>query len=274
MKLTSTFSAIVFLVLNPSLYRCSAMHNDTHLAGGYNVVTDVDTDEEVQAAANYTCKEVLASDSNYTLEGVKSKDIAGYDVVTASVQVVAGLNIQMEIEFLDDEGECVGAADVIVYDQFGNMSITSFEDIGCPEPIELAGGYSSVPNFETDDQVKDASNFTWEALLAANATDDSNLAVTGDGIVGYEVTGASTQVVETGIHVRLDMIFVDSSGECVGAGTVVVHDNLGDMRVESWHETGCGETHDGGLAESAAYCNPTSPLFSLIKMMPLMLLLK
>jgi len=221
------------------------------------------------AAANFTFEAVTAPDSNYTLSGVQSTDITGYEVIGASEQVVAGLNIQLDIEFVDSSGECVGAANVVVYDQFGDMSITSFDDTGCPEPVQLAGGYSSVPNFETDEEVMAAANFTFETVMAP----DSNLSLSGEGIAGYEVTGASTQVV-AGTNIRLDMIFVDSSGECVGAGTVVVYDQFGDMSITSWHETGCGETHDGGLTESAAYCNPAGSLFYLIKMMPLMLLLK
>ena len=247
---------------------------EPQLVGGYTAVPDFETHDHVIAAADFTFEAVMAPDSTYTLSGVKTKDIAGYEVTGASEQVVAaGINIQLaDITFVDSSGECVGAANVVVYDELGDMnmtSITSFDDTGCPVPIELAGGYSSVPDFETDDEVMAAANFTFEELMAVNSTLD----LSGEDIVGYEVTGASTQVV-AGLNIRLDMIFVDSSGDCVAGATVVVYDEFGDMSIAKWHETGCGETHDEGLAESAAYCNPTGSLFALIKMMPLMLLLK
>merc|ERR1712087_382395 len=102
-------------------------------------------------------------------------DVASYEVVGASEQVVAGLNIRLDMIFLDSAGDCVGAATVVVYDQFGDLSVTSFEpdETGCEgvdsEGSQLMGGYQTVPNFESDEEVTTAASFAFEQLQSPDS---------------------------------------------------------------------------------------------------------
>merc|ERR1712007_329875 len=77
--------------------------------------------------------DTLQANATYGL----SADVTSYEVTSASTQVVAGTNIEMEISFLDSSGDCVSTATVVVYDQFGIVSLTSYEPTdGCPAPLQ------------------------------------------------------------------------------------------------------------------------------------------
>ena len=86
---------------------------------------------------------------------------------------------------------------------------------GGGRPGGMAGAYSETSVFSP--KVKNASEFAFETLQA-NATYGLSADVTG-----YEVTSASTQAV-SGINIKMEMTFLDSSGACVSTATVLVYD--------------------------------------------------
>ena len=193
--------------------------------GGYTP-TSVD-DAAVTAAANYAFGEV----SNFSIgPGVQSSDVASYEVVGASTQVVAGLNIKLDMLFLDSSGNCVGAATVVVYSNVSqDLSITSWDPTqnGCPT---LTGGYKTVSIKKPS--VTNAAEFAYEQL--------PNFSSESLDVASYEVVGASEQVV-SGTNLELDMVFLDSSGKCVEADTVVVYKALSEvLSIASWKPTTTG----------------------------------
>lgn len=85
--------------------------------------------EDVVAAANFAFETLRSGTLDYYI----SSAATGYKLLTASEQVVSGVNIKMQMTFVDSSGDCLGAATVVVYDQFGEKSIISYDYIenGC-----------------------------------------------------------------------------------------------------------------------------------------------
>ena len=117
----------------------------------------------------------------------------------------------------------------------------------------LAGGYRPVPAFKNDAIVTEAAAFCLRELLSPSSpysivASNSNSMVSKDNgdVVDFEILRASQQVV-AGLNIRLDLVFRDSAGVCVGAGTVVVYNHFGDLSITSW------KTNDNG-DESLAMC--------------------
>jgi len=106
------------------------------IVGGWSPVTDFEN-PPVPEAADFAFQELTSASSSYSIteDPEKSGDVAGFEVVGASQQVVAGLNIRMDMVFTDSSGGCLGAGTVVVYDRFGDMSVTSWElnGSGCPD---------------------------------------------------------------------------------------------------------------------------------------------
>ncbi len=240
-KLTITLSVIALLVglcnvmdvsgRRPGQGAIRHLRRAEEVLGGYQPVTNFESDEEVTAAASFAFEDLQSPASNYTL----SSDVASYEVVGASTQVVAGVNIKLDMVFLDSSGNCVETATVVVYDRFGDMSVTSFEpnETGCPSTV--TGGYQAVPSPDSDEEVTAAASFAFEQLQSPG----SNYTMPS-GVASYEVVRASTQVV-AGINIKMDMVFLDSAGDCVGAAEVVVYDQFGTMSITSYEPsaTGC-----------------------------------
>ena len=138
-----SLALLVLLVLAMTPSGAAAPRKDTFLRklqlGGYSE-KPVDS-EAVVAAADFAFA-TLQSNSTYGL----SADATSYEVTSASTQVVAGLNIQMDITFLDSSGACVSTATVEVYDQFGEMSLTSYE-VTDECHADESSGYSAPKGF-------------------------------------------------------------------------------------------------------------------------------
>lgn len=130
--------ALAIMILNPggttnalktktSRDRRQRRQGNSNLLGGYQAIPV--QDEDVKAAAMFVFETLQSDSSTYSI----SDDATDYKIVTASEQVVAGVNIKMQMTFVNSSGDCVGAATVVVYDRFGEMSITSYDYIenGC-----------------------------------------------------------------------------------------------------------------------------------------------
>lgn len=111
-------------------------------------------DEELQLAANFAVQElrrqaVVEADDplSYSflekiLVGRSNEDALDDNihalVLDAAVQVVAGLNYRMTIELVDEERKCLGAFKSIVYDRFGDMSVTHWgKEISCEDALAI-----------------------------------------------------------------------------------------------------------------------------------------
>ena len=58
-----------------------------------------------------------------------------FKILDAMTQVVAGMNFKMRIELLDTvNNDCLEIFDAVVYDHFGDLSVTSFGE----DPIECS----------------------------------------------------------------------------------------------------------------------------------------
>jgi len=97
------------------------------MVGGYSPVTNFEDDSCIVEAATFAFQELRSPSSPYTIstEQGNTIDIDGFKIVKASQQVVAGMNYRLELVFQDSLGSCVGAGTVVVYNHFGDLSITS-----------------------------------------------------------------------------------------------------------------------------------------------------
>mmetsp|Transcript_14736 Transcript_14736/g.32018 ORF Transcript_14736/g.32018 Transcript_14736/m.32018 type:complete len:171 (+) Transcript_14736:268-780(+) len=115
---------------------------ERHVLGGYS---DADVrSERIVAAARYAVaalqKGVDGAPPPIELYSFSEIDTDGLDVVIleAQQQVVAGMNYRIKIGLTDSHGKCLGAFKVLVYDQFGDLSVSRWgEEVPCGE-MELA----------------------------------------------------------------------------------------------------------------------------------------
>jgi uncharacterized protein (DUF779 family) len=245
--------------------------DESQIVGGYSPVTE-ENFQQLADASSFAFEQLQAAPANYSIsaEPGASAQATDYIVNEAYIQVVAGLNIKMDMKFSDSSGACVGAATVVVYDRFGTMSITSWDPIdnACATsapgaPVAEPGGYQEIP-VDKDDVVA-ASSLAFETLQS----NSSAYALPSDAS-SYEVTAASRQIV-AGLNIKMDMLFFDSSGACVGSATVVVYDHFGDMSITSYEpsEDGCP-----AVPESSSYCIPKCSTLFLIQTMLVTIFLK
>ena len=130
--------ALLVMILNPggttkalnaktSRGRRQRKQGRSSVLGGYQSIPV--QDEDVVAAANFAFETLRSGTLDYYI----SSAATSYKLLTASEQVVSGVNIKMQMTFVDSSGDCLGAATVVVYDRFGEKSITSYDYIenGC-----------------------------------------------------------------------------------------------------------------------------------------------
>jgi len=91
--------------------------------GGYSPVPDFKTNLNVVEAAAFAYQKLQSSPHHLKLS---EQHVADFEIVGASQQVVAGLNFRLNLAFRDSLGGIVGSgATVVVYNHFGNLSVTS-----------------------------------------------------------------------------------------------------------------------------------------------------
>jgi hypothetical protein len=94
--------------------------------GGYTDIPNLN-DKYVQQAAAYAVQELVKSNfySQYPFLYKLQRPNAQYTrkVVRGKQQVVAGMNYKLNIKLLKPNGRCLGGLHVIVYDQFGSLSV-------------------------------------------------------------------------------------------------------------------------------------------------------
>jgi hypothetical protein len=121
------------LLINPCL---AAVTNLESLLGGYTAVTDL-SDPVVVEAANFVLQEAAqlqANDAKYSFE--ISVEDSSADVILASQQVVAGLNLKLIIVVEDSKKQksCQGAFLATIYDHFGSFEVTEWgNEFTCQE---------------------------------------------------------------------------------------------------------------------------------------------
>ena len=83
-----------------------------------------------------------------------------FEIVDAAKQVVAGINYQLTMAFMDGES-CLGAVSVVIYDQFGELSVVewgelmSCDELDGDETTSLEGDSSSASDEMDDDGEND-----------------------------------------------------------------------------------------------------------------------
>jgi hypothetical protein len=144
-----------------------------YLPGGYFPVSDIRSNEHVQNAAQFAFRALLLQQSlqqdlpNYSfmseLNGRMNSDLS-MTVVRGKQQVVAGMNYILTVVLLMSSStsassttnsrsdDVLGAFDVTVYDQFGQLSVT-----GWGSEISHNDALSLLNNFDHFDE-KDANS--------------------------------------------------------------------------------------------------------------------
>jgi hypothetical protein len=123
------------------------------LIGGYSLVPDFENNAVVMEAAAFAFRELLSSSSPYSVVSIVSKDdVVDFEILRVSQQVVAGLNIRMDLVFRDSSGGCVGAGTVVVYNHFGDLSITSWktdESLQCEDNVAPVADNTTTSSSDT-----------------------------------------------------------------------------------------------------------------------------
>mmetsp|Transcript_13809 Transcript_13809/g.29014 ORF Transcript_13809/g.29014 Transcript_13809/m.29014 type:complete len:411 (-) Transcript_13809:1549-2781(-) len=107
---------------------------DMPMTGGYSPVPDLEENIVITEAAAFVLEEVRKPSSPHSIGSLSSQDvgnIVGVRILEASQQVVAGLNIRLTLAFEDDQSACLGSCTVVVYDHFGDLSITTWREEEC-----------------------------------------------------------------------------------------------------------------------------------------------
>jgi Cystatin domain len=109
------------------------MFRDQPLAGGFQHVEDIDQQPMIQEAAAFALQ-TMQDTTPYEF-GAQATRVK---IIDAWQQVVQGMNFQLTLEFQGEDEECVGACSVLVYNQFGTLSVTKWnKEITCEEAKEL-----------------------------------------------------------------------------------------------------------------------------------------
>jgi len=130
-------------------------HYAMPLPGGYFPIRGFETDPDVREAASFAFRELLsrsaaaaaaadtddetaAADASSSSSSSSSSAAAAaavgipreavfYEVLGASKQVVAGINVRVELEFLDASRNVLGGGTAVVYNRFGDVSVTGWK---------------------------------------------------------------------------------------------------------------------------------------------------
>lgn len=143
--------------------RYSQRHLQMPITGGYSPVPDFEKNPIVTEAAGFVLKEVRNPSSPHSIGSSSSQDvdsIVDVQVVEASQQVVAGLNIRLTLAFEDDQGACMGACTAVVYNHFGDLIITTWKEGECKDllarPVSDVDGIKAATSdksvFANDDE--------------------------------------------------------------------------------------------------------------------------
>jgi hypothetical protein len=103
--------------------------NPEVLIGGYSNIPNLNN-TYVQKAAAYAVKELVKS--NFTrkynfLSNIQRPNAQySWKVVRGKQQVVSGKNYKLTIKFLGKYKHCIGGLQVVVYDHFGNKTVTNW----------------------------------------------------------------------------------------------------------------------------------------------------
>lgn len=104
--------------------------SDKPLAGGYSPVNKLD-DPMIVEAAGYVLQTLQSPSTSPYGFGTSA---SSFQILHASQQVVAGLNIRLTLSFQDESLDCVGACRVTVYNKFGVLSISQWnKELTCQE---------------------------------------------------------------------------------------------------------------------------------------------
>uniref|UniRef100_A0A7S2K1Z1 Cystatin domain-containing protein n=1 Tax=Leptocylindrus danicus TaxID=163516 RepID=A0A7S2K1Z1_9STRA len=127
-----------------------ALRRKLPLLGGYKPVAPDDLDEpHLLGAAQHAVTQYFATLSNRSGSNLNSidhsADMFEWDVLDASTQVVAGINFKLRVALKEKPttNGCVEVFDVIVYDHFGDFSVTEWGDV-----MECGDQYTGAQNQE------------------------------------------------------------------------------------------------------------------------------
>jgi len=127
------------------------MEEERVMPGGYHQPADME-DPRLMEAAEFAVSAVMkggAQGAAYSfvpklLEADQDANKNKVEILHASQQVVSGMNYQLTIAVLNSEGVCLGAFKCIVYNQFGTLSVTDWnEEVQCEEAMNLLAARQS-----------------------------------------------------------------------------------------------------------------------------------
>mmetsp|Transcript_622 Transcript_622/g.1280 ORF Transcript_622/g.1280 Transcript_622/m.1280 type:complete len:255 (+) Transcript_622:226-990(+) len=135
-----------------NLSRLSPRDLEMPVVGGFSPVPDFEKNAMITKAATFVLEEARNPSCTYSIGLSSSQDAADIStvrVVEASQQVVAGLNIRLMLAFEDAKGVCLGGCTVVVYNHFGDLTITNWSEESCKD--------LSRSGFETGHVEKDSA---------------------------------------------------------------------------------------------------------------------
>ena len=140
------------------------VRRDPPMTGGFFAVANFEEDPVIVEAATFVLQAVMQNNgdgysssssssppydfgTSSSSSSSSSAIITDFRIVEASQQVVAGLNIRLTMLFQDGKGNCVGACNVLVYNHFGELSVTKWnEELACQEVEALLEEKSTTGN--------------------------------------------------------------------------------------------------------------------------------
>lgn len=145
-------SALIILAFFISIIRFSLGMTD--LDGGWSYAT---LDDPLIVDAAKFCFQTLvqtAQERDYSFAPRTNPSLHQFKVVQASQQVVAGLNIRLTIMVVEkgtDDVNCLGAFSALIYDHFGDYSITEWgQELSCAEAKTILHESTERENRDTN----------------------------------------------------------------------------------------------------------------------------
>jgi Cystatin domain len=144
---TTVFLALLLFAASEPSYSTAVSTDEHHrrdlLVGGYEHA-DISNDPYIDQAAELVLTTLQTEQpTRYDF----ATTAVSYRIIQAEQQVVAGMNYKLTILFGDQEhddknngdgGDCVGACKVVVYNHFGDLSITEWsKELTCKEVLAM-----------------------------------------------------------------------------------------------------------------------------------------
>ena len=121
------------------------LSSSSPMVGGFNEIEKPEENPMLRGVTQYVQTQLPLQSRRYSFDYDDSSSEGNLRVVKAFQQVVAGMNYRILYAVEDNQGKLTGAFKVQVYDRFGDVSVTAWdEEMSVSEASNILAGQATV----------------------------------------------------------------------------------------------------------------------------------